>query len=411
MRKAATATLGVTLATLMVATTGTSPASAASTRVKTWGYNGDGQLGDGTTTERHTPVTAAGVTTAGVVSVAGGGLHSLALLSNGTIEAWGRNDEGQLGDGATLPDGNNLTPGTVVNLSDITAVAAGIAHSLALRNDGTVWAWGRDDSGQLGNGGPNVDSSTPVQVLGTGGTGVLTNVVAIAADGDHSMALLADGTVRTWGSDGDGQLGNGFPLVNSPVPVQVLGAGGTGTLGNVRRIAAGDSHSMALLADGTVRTWGDNGDGQLGDNNTPIDSSVPVQVVGTGGTGVLSGVQRIAGGNNHSLALLNNGTVRSWGDDSSGQLGNGLPLADSPFPVTVLGTGGPGILSGVFAIAAGRDHNLALASNQSVQTWGENSNGQLGNGSTTDSPFPIGIRTGVSGLTSVSAGIAHSLVV
>ncbi|MFF5206380.1 RCC1 domain-containing protein [Streptosporangium sp. NPDC000396] len=411
MRGAATAALGLTLATLMVAT-GASPASAASTRVKTWGLNGSGQLGDATTTQRNTPVTAAGLTTAGVVSVVGGGSHSLALLGNGTIEAWGRNVEGQLGDGAALPDGNNLTPGTVAGLSDITAVAAGNNHSLALRNDGTVWSWGSDNEGQLGNGGANADSSTPGQVLGTGGVGVLTNVVAIAADGNHSLALLADGTVRAWGSDDEGQLGDGAALADSPFPVQVLGTGGVGVLSNVRRIAAGGVHSLALLADGTVRTWGRDDEGQLGNGGPNADSPFPVQVVGTGGPGVLSGVQRIAGGGNHSLALLNNGTVRSWGSDSDGQLGDGGANANSPFPVTVLGTGGVGVLSGVFAIAAGGSHSLALASNQPVQAWGNNLNGQLGNGNApNDSPFPVGIRTGVSGLTSVSAGGSHSLVV
>ncbi|MFF5206378.1 RCC1 domain-containing protein [Streptosporangium sp. NPDC000396] len=408
MRGAATAALGLTLATLMVAT-GASPASAsAATRIKTWGFNSEGQLGDGTTIDRHTPVTAAGATTAGVVSVSAGANYSLALLSNGTVESWGRNDEGQLGDG-TFAD--NHTPGTVVGLSGIVAIAAGSAHGLALRNDGTVWAWGLDNNGQLGNGGANTNSPVPVQVVGTGGTGVLTNVVAIAADGNHSLALLNNGTVRSWGNDSDGQLGDGGANTDSPFPVQVVGTGGPGVLTNVRRIAAGSAHSLALLADGTVRTWGDDSSGQLGNGAPNADSPFPVQVVGTGGPGVLSGVQRIAGGGFHSLALLNNGTVRSWGSDSDGQLGDGGANANSPFPVTVVGTGGVGVLSGVFAIAAGSAHSLALASNQPVQAWGENSVGQLGNGNApNDSPFPVGIRTGVSGLKSVSAGAGHSLV-
>ncbi|MFF5206373.1 RCC1 domain-containing protein [Streptosporangium sp. NPDC000396] len=401
----------MTLATLMVAT-GASPASAASAasaQVQTWGLNSSGQLGDATTTARRTPVTAAGVITAGVTSVSAGAFHNLALLSNGTVRAWGRNAEGQLGDGATLPDGNNLTPGTVVDLQNIVAVAAGGNHSLALRSDGTVWAWGEDSAGQLGNGGANVDSSTPGQVIGPGGVGFLTNVVAIAADGTHSLALRNDGTVWAWGDDSSGQLGDGGGTTGGSAPVQVVGTGGTGVLSGVQRIAAGGAHSLALLNDGTVRSWGYDGNGQLGDGGPNVNSTFPVTVLGTGGTGVLSGVQRIAAGSVHSLALLNDGTVRSWGSDGSGQLGNGGPNTDSPVPVQVVGTGGTGVLSGVFTIAAGGSHSLALASGQPVQAWGDNSSGQLGNGSTTNSPFPVGIRTGVSGLTSISAGFSHSV--
>ncbi|MFF5206376.1 RCC1 domain-containing protein [Streptosporangium sp. NPDC000396] len=238
IRKATTATLGVTLATLMAAT-GASPASAASTRVKTWGQNSEGQLGDGTTTARRTPVTAAGVTTAGVVSVTAGASHSLALLSNGTVEAWGRNLEGQLGDGAALPGGNNLTPGTVAGLSNVVAIAAGLYRSLALRSDGTVWAWGSDGNSQLGNGGANTDSPVPVQVVGTGGTGVLTNVTAIAGGAFHSLALASGQPVQAWGDNSTGQLGDGNAPNDSPFPVGIR----TGVSG-LTSIAGGGFHSI-----------------------------------------------------------------------------------------------------------------------------------------------------------------------
>ncbi|MFF5211566.1 RCC1 domain-containing protein [Streptosporangium sp. NPDC000396] len=360
----------------------------------TWGFNSDGQLGDGTTVERHTPVTAAGVTTAGVASVAAGSAHNLALLSNGTVEAWGDNTRGQLGDGEIGTD--NLTPGTVADLAGVEAVSTGLAHSLALLSDGTVMAWGDNTVGQLGIGTVGGVEPRPVPVPG------LTGVRAIVAGDLHSLALLSDGTVRAWGFNNDGELGDGTVNV-SGTPVTVVGPGGAGVLGGVRRIAAGSFHSLALLSDGTVRAWGENFDGQLGDG-TVNDALTPVTVVGPGGAGVLGGVRRIAAGGLHSLALLSDGTVRAWGDNSSGQLGNGDKPNDSDTPVTVVG------LNGVFAIAAGGLHSLALASNQPVKAWGENGAGQLGDGNApNDSDTPVSIRTGVSGLVSISAGSNHSI--
>ncbi|MFF5206375.1 RCC1 domain-containing protein [Streptosporangium sp. NPDC000396] len=398
IRKATTATLGVTLATLMMAT-GTSPAAAAaSTRVKTWGQNSEGQLGNGLIVDdRRTPVTAAGLTTAGVVSVAAGDDFNLALLSNGTVEAWGDDFRGQLGDGNSGVGVDRLTPGTVAGLFNITAVAAGADHSLALRSDGTVWAWGDDTSGQLGDGtiGP-ADNPRPIQVPG------LTGIVAIAAGGDHSLALRSDGVLFAWGDDSAGQLGDGTVGGANATPGPVVGLDGP-----VRRIAAGSLHSLALLADGSIDAWGDDTFGQLGDGTANVGGDAsPDLVVGLDGAAT-----RIAAGARHSLALLADGTVDAWGDDSDGQLGDGTAnVGGDASPDLVVGPGGTGVLSGVFAIAAGGSHSLALASNQPVHSWGSNSNGQLGNGSTADSPFPVGIRTGVSGLVSVSAGSQHSVV-
>ncbi|MEX2237778.1 MAG: RCC1 repeat-containing protein, partial [Dehalococcoidia bacterium] len=238
----------------------------------------------------------------------------------GVGRAWGDDAGGQLGDGGT--NTSQPTPVTVSGLATVTAIAAGAAggaHSLALLSDGTVRAWGYDLFGQLGDGGTNTDQPTPVAVSG------LATVTAIAAGGNHSLALLSDGTVRAWGYDGEGQLGDGGTNTEQPTPVAVSG------LATVTAIAAGGAHSLALLSDGTVRAWGDDLFGQLGDGGTNTDQPTPVAVSG------LTAVTAIAAGGGHSLALLSDGTVRAWGLDSSGQLGDGGTNTDQPTPVAVSG--------------------------------------------------------------------------
>jgi hypothetical protein len=234
------------------------------------------------------------------------------LKNDGTVWAWGYNNYGQLGNGTYS---NSNVPVQVSGLTGVTAIAWGWWHSLALKNDGTVWAWGYNKQGQLGDG-TKTDSNVPVQVSG------LTGVTAIAGSWKHSLALKNDGTVWAWGYNGDGQLGNGTNT-NSNVPVQVSGLAG------ITAIAGGYQHSLALKNDGTVWAWGYNGDGQLG-NGTNTNSNVPVPVSG------LTGITAIAGGGYHSLALKSDGAVWAWGENYSGQLGNGAWGDNSNFPVQVL---------------------------------------------------------------------------
>jgi alpha-tubulin suppressor-like RCC1 family protein len=243
------------LAWLPATATAETPTAAAGT-VAAWGDNAYGQLGDGTTTERSTPATVPGLTD--LVAVAAGDLHSLAIRTDGTVAAWGENFYGQLGDGTTT---NRSTPITVTGLTDVTAVAAGDFHSLAVRTDGTVAAWGLNlgfdaigGGGQLGDG-TTTNRSTPITVTG------LTDVVAIAAGDRHSLALRGDGTVAAWGANADGQLGDGTST-RGATPVTVTG------LTAVVAVAAGGHHSLVLRTDGTVAAWGANADGQLGDGTT-----------------------------------------------------------------------------------------------------------------------------------------------
>src|SRR6266481_5688591 len=215
------------------------------------------------------------------------------------------------------------------------------------RGQGTVWAWGNNGLGQLGNG-TFTDSNTPVQVLGPGCVGNLNGVTALAVGGGqnlHSLALKSDGTVWAWGFNNQGQLGNAT-FTSSNTPVQVSGLSG------VTALAVGFSHSLALKSDGTVWAWGFNNQGQLG-NGTNTDSNTPVQTSG------LTGVRAIAGGNYHSLAMKNDGTVWAWGSNGVGSLGNGT-FTSSNTPAQVLGAGGVGNLTGVTALAGALYHSLAL---------------------------------------------------
>jgi alpha-tubulin suppressor-like RCC1 family protein len=271
----------------------------------------------------------------------------------------------------------------VGSLSNVRAIAAGARHCLALKTDGTVWAWGYNSAGQIGDGTKTIRPS-PVRVA--------TGVIAIAAGEIHSLALKSTtNVVLAWGSNTYGQLGTGVIGGFSTTPVQVSGLSG------VSAIAAGHFHSLTIKSS-LVRAWGANSFGQLG-NNTTTHAATAVTVNG------LSGVTAISGGNSHSLALKTDGSVWAWGANGSGQMGDGTRI-NRLTPVRV-----SGLSSGVIAIAAGLHHSLALKSSNTVQTWGANGSGQLGSGAVG------GFRTTpmtVSGLSSVSgigAGWYHSLAI
>src|SRR5213596_3433670 len=298
-------------------------------------------------------------------AVAAGGLHTCMRLPDGTVQCWGRNNFGQLGNG----DGSltsSSVPVAVRGLTTATRVVTGDAHTCALLGDGTVQCWGVGDSGQRGDGTFNNISTVPVAVVG------LTNAVAVAARGYHSCALLGDGTVRCWGRNVDGQLGDGTvadPATGPPgssTPVQVSGITGAAA------VIAGGYHTCALFADGTAQCWGRNHDGQLGDG-TFTRSSTPVRVGG------LTGAAAVTGGFYHTCALLGDGTVQCWGQNYEGQLGNGLVGGVSTTPALVAG------LANVSAVSGGYRHTCALLRDGTVQCWGRNVEGQLGDGTTTSS--------------------------
>jgi alpha-tubulin suppressor-like RCC1 family protein len=358
-----------------------SAASAASPGIAAWGSNSLGQLGNGTTENSLEPAPVSGVTE--VLAVAGGGEFSLALLANGTVMSWGANNAGQLGDGSTTP---SSVPVPVSGLSNVVAIAAGGEHALALLSNGHVMAWGQNATGQLGNGKAPTSSDVPVEVS------EISEVTAIAAGGKHSLALLSDHRVEAWGADKEGQLGNGHSgslATGYNTPVEVT------ELGGVTAIAAGGLHSLALLENGTVESWGSNTHGQLGNESKNL-SSTAVAVKG------LIGVKAIAAGQSHSMALLNSGEVWDWGGGGSGDLGNG---AEETKTTPVQATG----LTEVTAISAGSNYSAALLASGNVSEWGANNEGQLGDGVKTRSALPL-TNADIHSVAGISAGGSHMLV-
>jgi alpha-tubulin suppressor-like RCC1 family protein len=294
-------------------------------RVITVGRDEYGQLGDGPgdpNSSNTAPNVRENILPAGVkaVAVQAGRYHSLALTSQGTVYAWGRNDVGQLGLGNTTPTPQE-SPAPISDLNDVIALAAGDDHTLALKADGSVWAWGDNPNGELGTG-DNTRYNTPTAVPN------LAGVRAIAAGGNHSVALLEDGTVRTWGYNNHGQLGNGT-TTNSNTPVTVTG------LTNVVGIAAGYEFTLAVLSNGSVKAWGHDDSFQLGNGAAAGDQTTPVDVQGIP-TG--QSVRGLAAGIFHALALLENGSVVAWGSNIQGQLGDGTNnSSDAAKPVSITG--------------------------------------------------------------------------
>ena len=341
-----------------------------------WGWNSNGQIGDGTTVDRFTPVPISGL--AGVVAIAAGSQHSLAVTAGGTVWAWGRNSRGQLGDGTTA---DRFLPAPVAGLPAVLGVAAGVSYSLALATDGTVWAWGYNAYGEVGDG-STTDRLSPVQVPG------LTGVTAVVAGYYHSLALKADGTVWGWGRNANGgMVGNGT-LQNALSPVQVIGLTG------VTALSSSEWHNLARLSDGSVWAWGRSGNGQCG---RTFDFA---QLLATGVPGVASAIA-VGAGTAVSYAVQADGSTVTWGDAALS--GTGVRVyADTPEPVP----GAPAVR--MLSIGG---HALAVAANGLLWSWGSNGNGELGVGSigvVTSGPTQV---PGLANTTAIASGNGHSLAV
>ena len=327
-----------------------------------------------------------GITYHFIANYYGGTGNDLVLVwKNNRAYGWGTNAQSQLGNPSILGSSKVPVPLTgILAGKTVIALSSGVVHGLALCSDGTVAAWGNNDQGQLGDN-STTTRATPVAVNIDSGISALfgKTVIAISAGSHHSLALCSDGTVAAWGANANGQLGNGN-IVNQPAPVSVSTASGVSALfgKTVVRIAAGSIHSLALCSDGTIVAWGDNLDGQLGDNTT-INRQVPVSVNAASGISALFGrtVIAIAAGLGHSLALCSDGTAVAWGRNDDGQVGDNS-VTNRIVPVAVSTTLGTSALHGKtpVSIAAGGLHSLALCSDGAVATWGSNSDGQLGDG-------------------------------
>lgn len=413
-------------------------ALTASGGIRCWGYNGDGRLGDGTTTNQTSPIDVSGLTS-GVVSIAAGGVHACALLNNDVVKCWGRNAFGQLGNNSIL---SRSKPVTVVGLkSGVTVLAGGgdhtcaivsrgvmcwgsnvagqlgdglpnfhkvprdvkdlnsgvrmvtgaiaifeygAAHTCALTDSGGVKCWGRNTFGQLGND-TGTDSATPVDVanLSSGATDVVTGY-------GHSCALISGGKVMCWGYNGFGQLGDGTKT-NRRTPVEVV------ALSDVRSLSAGFNFTCAVTNSGAVKCWGNNGQGQLGDGTT-TERTIPADV-----SSLSNGVDTVSAGGRHVCALTNTGGVKCWGNNSRGQLGNNSTAITSSVPVDVYG-----LSSGVDKLGLGSYHSCAVINDGGVKCWGYNTYGQLGNDTTNDSTIPVSVKDLSASMIAIAAGATHT---
>jgi uncharacterized delta-60 repeat protein len=368
----------------------------ANTKLVAFGLNDSGQLGImGTATQANVPtqvVAAAPIYQKTILATSSGLGHSLAVCNDGMMAAWGSNLNGQLGNGSNT----NATTVTAVNMSGVLsgkkviAVAAGWQHSLALCSDGTLVAWGDGSFGQLGNN-STLDSTVPV-LVNTAGALSGKRVIAIGAGYTHSAALCSDGTVVCWGDNTNGELGNGSNT-RSLIPVAVTTSGVLAGRA-VTAIACGQNHTLALLADGTLASWGSNSNQQLG-NFSGVSKNVPVAV---NTTSALLGkkVAAISAGGNQNLVLCTDGSLAAWGEDDHGQIGSVsvFPNYGTPQPVVQ-----NGLLAGktISRVGFGAKHAFVVCSDGSMAAWGLNSSGQLGLGDTTDRVLPVTVMNSILG--------------
>jgi prepilin-type N-terminal cleavage/methylation domain-containing protein len=395
-----------------------------------WGWNGMGQLGNGTTTNSSTPVTVSGLT--GVTGIALGYEHTCTTINDGSVRCWGENDSyyGKLGD-ATYT--NRTTPVTVSSLTGITQLDAGQYHTCAIRNDGVVRCWGYNGNGQLGDG-TNTQRNSPVSATGfTGATDLdagtditcariydgtvrcvgwnafgqlgngttntsytpvtvsgLTNIVHISTKGNHVCAVdsnYVDSTARCWGANASGQLGDGT-TTNRSTPVGASGLTSTGD------VAAGSLFTCIRNLYGWARCWGNNASGQLGDG-TNTSRTTPGNLISSA-----PNIKQLEAGQDFVCGLITDGTIKCWGNNTPGQLGNGTNT-NSNTPVTVSG------ISTAVQIGVGSNHACAVLSDSTVRCWGSNSWGQLGDGSTVNRNTPVTV-SGLTNVARITLGDVHT---
>ena len=381
-------------------------ALTSSGRVLCWGRGAEGQLGNDGLADKDHPVEVVDgdgstVPLEDIVQLSTGNDHTCALTEDGEVRCWGLGAAGQLGNDGT---DNRDHPVSVVEasgstnpLGDIIQISSKGNHVCAVTSSRGVVCWGQGTGGELGNN-DILDKAHPVEVAEeNGGTGLLADIVRVNSGWSHTCALKSEGEVVCWGNGGSGQLGNnGTDDSSGPVTV-VEGSGSSHPLRDIVQISSGKEHTCALTVHGRVLCWGRGAEGQLGDNHTE-DKHVPVAVAaGDGSAETLSGIVRISAGYEHTCALTDEGEVLCWGNGAGGQLGNG-DTQNSIYPVSVLS-------EDIVEISPGREHTCALTSSGSVLCWGSGANGRLGNDGTDNEYAPVAVVEGDGGAWPLRLGV------
>ena len=353
----------------------------------TWGNNNSGQLGDNTTIFRSTPIT----TLAGGANwkqVADGGSHTAAIKTDGTLWSWGQNIFSQLGNNTTIFRSTPIT--TFAGGTNWKQVACGDSHTAAIKTDGTLWTWGLGSQGRLGGNEIPISKNTPVTTFAGG-----TNWKQVACGANNTAAIKTDGTLWTWGNNNAGQLGDNT-TTQRITPVTTF-AGGT----NWKQVAGGTSHTAAIKTDGTLWTWGIN-TGSLGDN-TIINRSTPVTTF-AGGTNW----KQVSCGGNHTAAIKTDGTLWVWGFNNFGQLGDNTTNSLYPrsTPVTTFAGG-----TNWKQVAGGSAYTAAIKTDGTLWTWGQNTSGQLGDNTIINRSTPVTTFAGGTNWKQVSGGNSHTTAI
>ena len=351
-----------------------------------WGRNVEGQLGQTNVIFRSSPVQI-GAEIYGWSLASGGTYHFTAIKTNGTMWTWGKNDSGSLGDNSTIPRSSPVQIGSLATWSKI---SAGITHTMAIKTDGTMWTWGNAAEGRLGQNSSTISKSSPVQI------GSLTTWSEVDGGEGHSMAVKTDGTMWLWGKNNYGQIGDNTVVYRSS-PVQI------GSLTTWSKISSGTGHSLAIKTDGTMWTWGNGSGGKLG-ITLNVTKSSPTQV------GALTSWLKISGANGHSMALKVDGTLWLWGGGNGyGSLGdNTVVYKSSPVQIGALATWS-------HIAAGGKDFSAAIETDGTWYSWGRNDNGQLGDNTVTRRSSPVQIGSTPTAQTAswakISAGLAFGMAI
>ena len=352
-----------------------------------WGLGTSGQLGDNTATSKSNPVQTIAQGN-NWKQVACGQSHTASIKTDGTLWTWGSNTNGQLGDNTTTSRSSPVqTVAFGTNWKQVSVSSLNPYFTAAIKTDGTLWCWGLNSLGQLGNN-TTTRRSSPVQTVAFG-----TNWKQVSCGNNHAVAIKTDGTLWTWGYNFYGNLGDNTATSKSS-PVQTI-AFGT----NWKQISCGSEYNAAIKTDGTLWVWGYNLSGQLGDN-TATNKSSPIQTI-TGGTNW----KQAACGLNHTASIKTDGTLWLWGANASGQLGDNTTAAkSSPVQTVSFGTNWK-------QVACGSSHTAAIKTDGTLWSWGNNPSGQLGNNTVTTRSSPVQTSAYGTNWKQVSCGDSHTAAV